>query len=109
MSKPACFDSETQWSDYQREAKASGWPADRFCRDCSPEYRNQMIRAARCAHPETVFIVGKQTEGVFGLTASDPRYVAALTGKYESKRAAVKAIVPASREVMEQINQQGEQ
>lgn len=59
---PPCFGSDQEFREYAVAFKLSQ-PSEvgkQFyvdpCRDCTPVYRDKMIAAGRCQHPETVFI-----------------------------------------------------
>lgn len=62
---PACFDSDSQWDAY---CAAMGSNKD-YCRDCTPEYKDQMVACKRCDHLETVFIQSNDDfEGMIGVS-----------------------------------------
>lgn len=53
---PPCFDSRQQFDEWQRLA----WETQlnkpfSFCRDCTPDFMAQMLKAERCIRPDTVF------------------------------------------------------
>lgn len=53
---PACFDSKHQFIKWREAAVASREPMHAgICTDCTVDYQQKMMRAGRCAHPETVF------------------------------------------------------
>jgi len=54
--KPACFDSMEQFKLWQEAARAAYPGASFICSDCTPEYRDRMVKQNRCAKPLTRFI-----------------------------------------------------
>lgn len=57
LPMPECFDNAEQWSQYQKLWRLSKGSARLdMCYDCLPHYRDEMIKAGRCTHPETVFV-----------------------------------------------------
>lgn len=78
---PACFESPSQWEEYVRLWKYSRIGLKfNMCYDCTPEWRDQMTRENRCAHPETVFVI--QDGDLVGVTGDVWfSWVSALTGK----------------------------
>ena len=57
LPMPDCFDETEQWKQYQKLWRMSkGTARVDVCFDCLPHYRDEMIKAGRCAHPETVFV-----------------------------------------------------
>lgn len=80
--KPRCFESEDQWDEFQMLwALSNRGTKPNMCHDCTPEWRNQMIRADRCAHPETVFVMNDGE--VVGVNGSKWfTWISALTGKH---------------------------
>lgn len=57
--KPACWDSESNWAEWQRlnalAGSAPGKPLDHYCVDCTPEFKQRMDGAGRCAYPGVTF------------------------------------------------------
>lgn len=58
---PKCFKSDESYHEYVATfLGASGselkQPRVDVCRDCNPEYKEQMMKEGRCEHHETVFI-----------------------------------------------------
>lgn len=78
---PACFESEEQWLEFADLWKLSQPNVKmKMCHDCTPEWRDQMIRENRCAHPETVFVLlDGEVVGVNGEKWFS--WISALTGK----------------------------
>ena len=61
---PACFESDEQYRRYLEQGRiASGSGVQDICRDCTATYQTAMIAAARCAHPETIFVPLEQADG----------------------------------------------
>lgn len=71
---PPCFASGEQWADWLDARDTAHAP----CEDCTPQYKRQMCREARCIRPEAAFFATK--EGLVGLAADDPRYARAVMG-----------------------------
>ena len=65
---PECFTRRAwdAWRDALRRTDCRRPPADVYCEDCTPEYKAWMLRAGRCAHPGTVFVIA-EGEGILGL------------------------------------------
>lgn len=84
--KPKCFGSLEQWDEYRELWRLSHRHCDQtpqvnFCKDCSPEYRDQMIEQDRCAHPETVFII--HADGQIGVNGDRwGAWVSAISGRW---------------------------
>jgi len=64
-----CFNSTDEYREYvvayklaQPNGVGSQFKVDP-CRDCDPKYRDRMIAAGRCQHPETVFIRSNRFAG----------------------------------------------
>lgn len=59
--KPRCFSQEAWllWLEAARSAlpPRNGLREHRWCSDCTPEYKQKMVDAKRCAHPEVLFRV----------------------------------------------------
>lgn len=65
---PPCFDSQRAYEDWLEacdQAAKTGvplptrktWPGEpNYCRECSPEHRNQMRKEGRCLFPSTIFV-----------------------------------------------------
>jgi len=79
---PQCFRSEGEYREYVVTVLLSGGYKSRgkadpinFCRDCIPKYKEQMMAAHRCQHPETVFVLeqGRDEIGVPLLNPKSPR------------------------------------
>jgi hypothetical protein len=55
---PACFNSAREYSEWRlllrqsRESMRVG-----YCYDCTPDYKMEMMCEGRCEHPETQFVV----------------------------------------------------
>ena len=62
--KPACFDSEEQWTQYKHFCKAAK-PVN-FCADCTASHKMQMIRQKRCEHLDVVFVERTYKDRAFG-------------------------------------------
>ena len=54
---PECSTAEEYrlWRNSAREVYA----AYNFCTDCTPEYKEQMLREGRCEKPDTIFLQDK--------------------------------------------------
>lgn len=68
---PACFDSPAQfqyWQECSVATNANAWlKGQDFCTDCTPEYQRKMLKAGRCAWPETFFVLRRmRTEDIDG-------------------------------------------
>lgn len=58
QSHPPCFDSASQYRQWLYLETQSAGPRDRnVCLDCTPEYKDQMLKENRCTHPETRFVI----------------------------------------------------
>ena len=66
LAHPACFDNRFQFLDWVHAARVANPGPSGYCADCTPEYKDAMIKANRCAHPNVVFRVYNE-EGVIGL------------------------------------------
>lgn len=53
---PKCFDSLEQYMLWKNVARNAYPGASGICADCTPEYKEKMIKANRCARPLTYFI-----------------------------------------------------
>ena len=54
--KPLCFDTMKHFKIWVEAARASHpHPAHSYCEDCTEEYRDRMVIANRCGHPQTIF------------------------------------------------------
>jgi hypothetical protein len=83
-SIPSCFESVAQWVEWKSLANFSGKFVGReipYCEDCLPDYRDRMILAGKCTHPETVFISEPGGVGVTGMTAEDRGYSSLVKGR----------------------------
>lgn len=78
---PDCFESAPQWREYQRMWRLSkGMGRVNYCTDCTPEYRDAMIKEWRCAHPQTIFV--EKDGELIGLNGSQwGSWAAAISGK----------------------------
>ena len=58
---PACWDSAENWAEWERLNRLAsappGRPADYFCTDCLPAFKEAACRAGRCAYPDVTFAV----------------------------------------------------
>ena len=55
-AKPACFNTMKDFKSWVEAARSSHpHPAHSYCEDCTAEYRDKMIIAGRCGHPQTKF------------------------------------------------------
>jgi len=55
-AKPLCFDTMKDFKSWVAAARASHpHPAHSYCEDCTQEYKDRMIIANRCGHPQTIF------------------------------------------------------
>lgn len=52
---PACFDSQKSWGIYKVLSQLTAINGHTYCTDCTPEHRDAMIAAGRCAFPGTTF------------------------------------------------------
>lgn len=66
---PPCFPTHMEWREYvvasvlcrnQNERRAA--PIE-FCRDCTPDYKDEQMACGKCTHPETVFIRSQRHHG----------------------------------------------
>lgn len=75
---PACFTAQG-WMEYEVHwAETTRKPVNP-CSDCTPEHKARMMAAARCAHPETVFV--KRSGSVEGFSMDNiDDYMAACAG-----------------------------
>lgn len=61
-SYPACFNSSREYHQWLLLLRISkDHPGVGFCVDCTPEYKMEMMSEGRCAHPETQFIVRRNS------------------------------------------------
>jgi len=56
MEYPACFDSFEQFRLWKEAARAASPGGSYICSDCTPKYKEDMIKQKRCAKPLTRFI-----------------------------------------------------
>jgi len=78
--KPACFEGETEYREYTVATLLTGHASRgvttriNYCRDCTPDFKREMMESGRCSHPETVFV--RETNGtsgdVVGVAIGDP-------------------------------------
>ena len=65
---PACFDSPEQYGKYKVLAQLTATDGFTYCTDCTPDHRDAMKAARRCAYPGTTFaknngvIVGRRSK-----------------------------------------------
>lgn len=64
-----CFDSTREYEAWLSMMRSSGGYAYGSkthgpCWDCTPEYKDAMVKAKRCEHPETVFKLTREGEMV---------------------------------------------
>lgn len=90
-----CFDDEQSWRDYEVlctqapggggvKARARQAQPANACADCTHEYRNRMVAAGRCKHPETVFIMRNLGSGGTvhtGINGDQSEWVRAVEGR----------------------------
>lgn len=75
---PACFNSDSEWREYvaawiaANDNNFSGRARVDYCRDCSLRFREDMIAANRCTHPEAVFIRATKHNGDLIGVSVDP-------------------------------------
>ena len=56
MSYPACFDSEAQFTDWKKLARASNFHSlSSVCADCTHAYKDRMVQEERCSEPRVTF------------------------------------------------------
>lgn len=60
LKTPRCFETAQQWQLIRRgcvymRSMGKLSPKFTYCTDCTPEYRDQMVREERCAFPRTTF------------------------------------------------------
>lgn len=63
---PSCFDSHAKWREYVAACIISRKDESGYinqCRDCTPEFKQAMMRVGACEHPETVFIRSRRFKG----------------------------------------------
>lgn len=84
---PPCFDSTQAYREYavafylaQPSGHGSQFSVD-HCRDCEPKFKQRMVDAGRCSHPETVFI---RSERFAGDTIGVPLTDLSKSGPWES-------------------------
>ncbi len=53
---PACFDRLPQWTQYIDLDDPFFYKIG-YCGFCTPEYKNEMIKQNRCAHPQSQFYI----------------------------------------------------
>lgn len=75
---PRCFESTLAYREYAVAfylAQPSGHGSQFFvdhCRDCGPKFKQRMVEAGRCSHPETVFIRSERYAGdTIGVALTD--------------------------------------
>jgi hypothetical protein len=70
IETPKCFNSHKEFQEWRKMCVMTKLNPEMFCRDCTRQYQKEMIKAKRCAFPETRFVV--DSEGaVFGTRAVD--------------------------------------
>lgn len=72
LPHPACFNSRVQFLDWVHAARVVSPGPSGYCADCTPEYKDEMVKAKRCAHPAVVFRVYNE-EGMIGLRKAKDR------------------------------------
>lgn len=73
---PSCFDAHAKWREYVAACIISRRDESGYinqCRDCTPEFKQAMMRSGACQHPETVFIRSKRFKGEIIGVCIDPR------------------------------------
>jgi hypothetical protein len=72
---PPCFRNQQEWVEYVvafmlcRNLNERQRNRVDFCRDCTPEFKDEQIRLGKCTHAETVFIrPQRSTEDVVGVS-----------------------------------------
>ena len=60
---PPCFENRNQYKDYMWQSHRTNQPHDpmNHCLDCTREYKIQMLKEKRCEHPETIFVVWRNS------------------------------------------------
>lgn len=62
---PACWDKKEDWAAWNQLNKKVGLVREdklaNYCTDCTEEYKQKMLQANRCAHPETEFVLVRGT------------------------------------------------
>lgn len=79
-NRPACFRSEDEYREYTVAALLTGHASRgvtikiNYCRDCTPDYKKEMLECGQCSHPETVFVRDAKTSGgdVVGVAVGSP-------------------------------------
>jgi hypothetical protein len=62
QTHPACFESSDQYRDYIHLMRQSSNPKDTgVCMDCTPEFKTRMLEEGLCDHPETRFVLWRNT------------------------------------------------
>lgn len=55
---PPCFSNAAQYRQWMYLNTQATQPRDKsYCLDCTPEFKDQMMKEARCQHPETRFVI----------------------------------------------------
>lgn len=80
--RPTCFESDEQWEQWKKLANFTKLEKTKFCIDCLPQFRDEMIILGRCARPETVFVISYSGD-VTGLNGDAKGWSAAATGAYK--------------------------
>ena len=58
MNYPPCFESADQFTDWKKFARASAFDsAASVCADCTPEYKDRMMKEDRCSEPRVTFVM----------------------------------------------------
>ena len=70
--RPACFATDSEWADWYAFRAGAKYP----CVDCTPEHQEKMIRAGRCEHAETLFVL--RSGEMVGVCSADRGYSVAL-------------------------------
>jgi hypothetical protein len=69
---PACWTIPEHWPEWNRlnvlARDNPSKPLDHFCTDCTPEFKERMVAAGRCAFPQVRFvrIIERQYDPVKG-------------------------------------------
>ena len=75
---PPCFKSKEQYAEWKFYAVKSHLKSTFVCIDCTPEYQEEMIKAARCQAPDVNVRILQLRE------MEDDMHQEILKGKFES-------------------------
>lgn len=94
---PDCWFSRGDWIEWQKLA-AEARHRPEICADCLPWWRDAMVAAGRCAHPETVFVrAADDPDDIYGLNCRDRGWETVVTGHYRSNHKAKPSLGTAER------------